>query len=249
MKFKYYWVILCVFLFFSNFSFSQFDYYLPKDTADQFIEHSFYSLAYSFDYKQAKWLGYKLTYSMLLNKNANRKNKFKPDPKVKKGSAMNSDYLKSGYDKGHMCPAADMSFNQNAMDETFYLSNISPQNPKLNRGKWKDLEELTRKWISKTDTAYFIITGPIFSDTSKTIGLNKVVVPDFYFKIVFDFTLPEIKMIAFIMPNTFCSESIKNYIVSVDDIENVTGIDFFPLLDKNIQEKLESKSNLNMWVW
>ena len=103
---------------------------------------------------------------------------------VTTGSAHSSDYTKSGYDRGHLCPAADMDFNPVAMEESFFMSNISPQAPEFNRGIWKDLETEVRNWAKKEKKIY-VVTGPVFRDNKGTIGEDKVTVPGYFFKISF----------------------------------------------------------------
>jgi endonuclease G len=176
---------------------------------------------------------------VFINGLAERKNNFKPDPKVSSQSADLSDYRKSGYDRGHLCPAAAMKINQQAMDETFYLSNMSPQQPQFNRGKWKQLEAQVRKWTLKEDTLH-VVTGPILTDSLTTIGANKVSVPAYYYKVIYcPNDVP--KMIAFIMPNTKLLQPISAYAVTVDEVELKTGVDFFSALPDAIENELEAK--------
>ena len=229
-------------------AFCQLDGYLPIEKQNQVIKHQYYTLAYDSVHKHTTWVAYKLTLSMI-NATAKRQNNFRPDPLLKKSSAQNSDYAKSGYDKGHLCPAGDMSFSTDAMSETFYLSNMAPQFPNFNRGEWKKLEEQVRNWLTTVDSNLYVFTGTIITDTTKTIGNNKVAVPQYFFKIIYDYTPNKQKMIAFIMPNQNCTEPLQKYVVTVDEIEKRTGINFFPNVEVNLQEKLESKSEINLWIW
>ena len=134
----------------------------------QVIEHEYYVLSYSEKHEQAYWVSYLLD-SSRLNGGIDRTNDFRIDPFIKTGSATLSDYKGSGYDRGHLVPAADMNFALDAMSETFYMSNMSPQVPSFNRGIWKKLESLVREWANYEGVLY-IVTGPIF--TTETIYLT-----------------------------------------------------------------------------
>ena len=207
----------------------------------ELVKHTYYQLEYDEAHEQAGWVFYMLT-SEFINGPAERKNNFKVDKKIRTGSAELIDYKGSGYDRGHLCPAGDMKINQKAMDESFYMANISPQLPSFNRGKWKQLESQVRKWVKSKDTL-FVVTGPIFSDTLDVIGLNEVTVPESYYKIIFDPT-GEKKMIAFIMPHRKIEGSIFEYVVTIDEVEFKTGIDFFSGLPDELELKLESEMAL-----
>ena len=126
---------------------------LPTSTTYEIVKHTYYTLSFSKKDEQAEWVAYLLTRSMLTGQ-SERGNNFRPDPEVPSGSAQLADYSKSGYDRGHLCPAGDMTFNAQAMSETFYLSNMSPQVPAFNRGIWKSLESLVREWAAKEDSIY-----------------------------------------------------------------------------------------------
>ncbi|MBP5585261.1 MAG: DNA/RNA non-specific endonuclease [Lentisphaeria bacterium] len=141
-----------------------------------------------------------------------------------------------------------MAFSIKTMDESFYMSNMSPQKGEFNRGIWKDLEAQVRSFaISGKDI--FVVTGPILPKTKTiTIGVNKVTVPDAYYKVVYDRTPPE-KMIGFILPNAGSSKSLQDFSVTVDAVEQATGLDFFNLLPQPQQEQLESSIDISAWNW
>jgi endonuclease G len=217
---------------------------LPVSITGQIVKHKYYTLSYSKQNKQAEWVFYLLTKKNSLGA-VERKNNFRPDPLVSTGSASLKDYSKSGYDKGHLCPAADMSFDAQAMSETFYLSNMSPQVPTFNRGIWKKLEELVRSWSLQEDSLY-IVTGPIFVNNKKSIGPDKVTVPGYYYKVIYD-PIGKKKMIGFILPNEKGSGQLSNYSVSVDSVEKVTKIDFFHNLPDSLKNRLERGVDLKLW--
>jgi endonuclease G len=202
------------------------------------IKHTYYSLEYNELHEQASWVYYKLTPEFITG-TGERKNKFKPDHLIDTESAQLIDYKGSGLDRGHLCPAGSMKINQLAMDESFYMSNMSPQLPGFNRGKWKQLEGQVRKWLQKEDTLH-VITGPILTDSLGSIGINKVTIPSYYYKVIYDPT-GEQKMIAFIMPNEKITQDIFHFTVTVDEVEKRTGIDFFSGLSDDLENKLENE--------
>ena len=175
-----------------------------------------------------------------------RTNKFIVDPDILTGSASSKDYKKSGYDQGHLAPAADMAWSKTVMKESFYYSNISPQEPSFNRGIWKKLEEHVRGWAIENNAIY-VVTGPVLTDGLPTIGPNKVAVPKYYYKVILDYTLPEIKAIGFIMPNAGSSAPLQNYTVTVDSVEKFTGIDFFYRLPDDQEKIIESILDVGAW--
>jgi endonuclease G, mitochondrial len=175
-----------------------------------------------------------------------RTDDFRPDLLVTTGSAELADFAGSGYDRGHICPAEDMSFSEEAMSETFYLSNMSPQDPSFNRGIWSSLEAQVREWASDYDSL-FVITGLVLTSNKGTIGANKVSVPKYYYKVILDYCQPEIKMIAFLLPNEKGVGTIVSYSVTTDSVEMLTGIDFFPALPDDIENKLESNCKPENW--
>lgn len=160
-----------------------------------------------------------------------------------------SDYSGSGYDRGHMCPAGDNKNSEVAMDESFCMTNICPQNQNLNRGAWNELEQHCRDWVRDYGTLY-ICCGPIFdSDKPRKIGTRKdakISVPDRFFKVILYLgRVP--KAIGFIYPNEPCDKDIRDYAVSVDEVEEITGMDFFYQLDNKQEKKLEKECNPAAW--
>lgn len=209
------------------------------------VKHTYYSLSYSEKNEQANWVYYCLTDSMVIKGGQERSSSFKMDKLVPTESAKSSDYTKSGFDRGHLCPAADMDFNATAMQESFLMSNVSPQTPDFNRGIWKELEEQVRAWAKKEREIY-IVTGPIFKDTKGVIGKEEVTVPGYFFKIIYDIT-DNPRMIAFVLPNEKSSRPLTDFVVPVDKAEELTGFNFFSQLPDNIENNLESKVQLAGW--
>ena len=210
------------------------------------IERSHYTLNYSEKHEQALWVAYKLSADSLAQQRFKRKNDFRKDPRVKTSSAALSDYKGSGYDRGHLAPAADFSYNQLALSQTFYMSNISPQRPAFNRGIWKDLEMQVRKWV-QGDKELYVVTGPVLDKQFSTIGANNVSVPEYYYKVVLDIHKPGIKAIAFLMKNEKGTAPLKTFAVSIDEVERRTGLDFFPLIPDAMENVLEKNKSVNYW--
>lgn len=214
---------------------------------DQLIRHKAFALAYREAHEQASWVAYQLTTEETLGP-AERSNRFVPDPKVTTGSAEDADYAGSGYDRGHLAPAGDMTWSEQSMEESFYYSNMSPQVPSFNRGIWKKLETLVRDWAADAG-ALEIVTGPVLTSGLPAIGPNYVSVPAYYYKVVLDYKEPHIRAAAFLMANEASSEPLQSFLVSVDSVEHLTGIDFFPLLPDEQEVSLERGVREQEWSW
>ena len=199
------------------------------------VRHEYYALSYVEEYEQAEW-----TFHMICKDcfgAAERKNNFRADPSIKTISALLTDYKGSGYDRGHLVPAGDMTMNELAMSESFYMSNMSPQSPSFNRGIWRKLESQIRDWSYTYDTTY-VVTGPILNFGYSTISNNKVAVPQSYYKVIY--FKNQQKMVAYILPNEGSKSDLSNFQVTVDEVERKTKLDFFPELDDALEIQLES---------
>ena len=199
----------------------------PYDTlVNEIIQHTAYTLVYSEEYEQASWVQYKLYKTNLELPKVERKDKFKEDIKISTGSASLNDYKRSGFDRGHLAPCADFTYSTTTMLESFFMSNMSPQVPSFNRGKWKVLESRVREYAFKYDSL-LIITGPVLYSIKEkeTIGDNNVTIPKYYYKIIIE--LKDNNSVSFLMPNIKINDAIDSYIISIDSIEAITQIDFF----------------------
>ncbi|MGH2665763.1 DNA/RNA non-specific endonuclease [Flavobacterium sp.] len=221
------------------------NFYLPVSTTHEIIRHEYYILSYSEKHEQAEWVAYELKKNELSHANFQRPF-FIDDPKVETGSASWKNYKRSGYDKGHLCPAGDRRFSREAFDETFYTSNIAPQLNDFNAGVWNRLEQKTRYWASKYDGVY-VVTGGVLTDGLKTIGKESVSVPKYFYKILLDNSRGEYKTIAFLVPHEDSEKPLNKFVTSIDQIEKMTGIDFFPNLPDSIENKLEKGSDYKNW--
>jgi endonuclease G, mitochondrial len=216
--------------------------YLPAQ-ARELVRHKYFSLSYNEDHEQADWVVYRITRERLNNSTIERSNHFLPDPAVRTESATPRDYNGSGYDRGHLCPAADMAFDQAAMDETFYMSNMSPQDQAFNGGIWRELEELTRDWGRRYEKI-IVVTGPVLKENGlKTIGFSKVSVPRRFYRVI----LTKDKTIGFILPNEVSERPVMDFACSVDEVERATGLDFFPKVLDGLNEELESLFDRKAW--
>jgi endonuclease G len=213
---------------------------------DEIVKHMAYIISYNEKYEQANWVAYKLTAEMCDNNGEERKNNFRSDPDVKTGSASPDDYKKSGYDRGHLCPAGDMGWSEQTMSESFFMSNMSPQVPGFNRGIWKNLESNVREW-AKTNKEIYVVTAGVLQDSLAVIGENKVAIPNYYYKVILDIHAPEYKAIGFVLPNEASKGSYFNYAVSIDSVEHLTGINFFPMLPDSLENLLEAKFDVEEW--
>ena len=219
--------------------------YLPSSTTNQIIHHNFYSLSYNETFEQAEWVAYELNKEHI-SKSQHKRPYFELDPKVKTKSAHYNNFKNSGYNKGHLCPAGDRKFSEKAFNETFLTSNISPQTYEFNRGIWNRLEQKTRYWAEKYDKLY-VITGGVLTNNLKTIGFEKVGVPNYFYKIILDYHTPELKVIAFLIPHRASEKGLYQFVTSVDKIESLTGIDFFPSLPDELETELEKSDSYINW--
>ena len=220
--------------------------FLPKSKG-LLVEHTYYSLSYLEEHEQAEWVHYRLSPKMVLTNQINRK-KFKTDrnyyqDKTFKSKSAHKDDIKfsvDSFEKGHLAAAADMKINLISVREAAYMSNISTQKKDFNGGKWRKLEEQVRS-LGKENEIY-VTTGGILSCDLDSIGMkNKVSVPKLFYKIIYDAKNQE--MFAYLMPNKKL-ESLEKYVVTVDSIEVLTGIDFYHQLIDELEEKIESSLNL-----
>lgn len=223
-------------------------YALPSQNEKcQMVHHKAMSLCYDEKYEQARWVVHMITRDVEFG-NVRRTNDFRSDPLVLTGTAMYDDYVNTGFDRGHLAPSADFRWSKTALSESYYYSNMSPQKPELNRERWAELENMVRDWAMMNDEL-FVVTGGILKDGLPVIkGSNTVSIPEFFYKVVVDYRLPEIKGIAFVMPNDSCPKEVLEYAVSINKVEELTGIDFFHSLSPEHQEQLENTFDAELWM-
>ena len=230
-----------------NPQFDNLSYGVPG-AADTIVEREGYALGYIEKHEQPAWVQYIMTAEEVSKRAAKRGDDFRPDPEVPTGSATPQDYTRSGYDRGHLAPAADMSFSVRTMSESFYMSNMSPQAPQFNRGIWSKLEKQVRHFATK-EKRIVVVTGPILpAEKTITIGASRVTVPEYYYKVIYDTTPPE-KMIGFVLPNKGSKADLRTFAVTVDRVEGLTGLDFFSTVPRSKQEQLERTITVESWDW
>lgn len=220
---------------------------LRSGADERIVEHEGYALSFNPVYKIANWVAYELTVHEVQSQKSNRFDKFLLDPALPDLTARNEDYTRSGYDRGHLAPAADMKWSAKAMRESFYLSNIVPQKPKLNRGIWKELEEQVRAW-AVTDSALLIVAGPVIRPQLKRLGKSRVAIPDTLYKVIVSPYGKDPKGIAFLFANRdYGRTSLASLAVPIDRVETLTGIDFFPGLPDELERRVEESVHLEKW--
>jgi endonuclease G len=215
--------------------------------ADSILRYKGFDLAYNESHEQATWVAYVLTRQEVAEGRLSRSNDFRPDRSLPMGSAALDDYRGSGFDRGHLAPAADMKWDSLAMSESFLMSNMSPQEPAFNQGIWRKLEEQVRRWALEKDSIY-VISGPVLAQVKGHIGENQVSIPGYYFKVLVDLSPPDHSFIAFLLPNERAGGTLDQYAVSVDSLEVFSGIDFFARApQQELIQWLEARYDLTQW--
>lgn len=218
----------------------------PKGTPEQILKRTGYVASYNKTTLLPNWVAWHLTAERTEGSAKRSGVDFAEDTEVPEPRATDWDYYNSGYDRGHMCPAADNKWSKKAMEESFLFTNMCPQNGNLNRGDWNEMEMACRKWAKKYGDLY-IVCGPIlYKGKHKTIGKNKVVVPEAFFKVVLR-TGDNPQAIGFIYKNTSGNRPKDSYVNTVDEVERITGIDFFPSLPDGVEKKVEAECDLGLW--
>ena len=208
---------------------------IPRGVANQVLQYQSIRVNFNPSLRIPNCVAYELTATMVDMADApgheNRKNyNYARDPKVKE-CPENWEYRGSGYSRGHMAPAMDMRWDKTAMAQCFYMTNMCPQDTKLNNDHWRVLEEKVHRW-AKRDKRILVFTGPIMGKSPKRIGKNKadIAVPDAFFKVVY---APEQgRAIAFIYPNQPCPGGISKYAVTVAEVERRTSLTFSSAIPK-----------------
>ena len=217
--------------------------YLPTNTTNAVYTHNTYTLSYAEEFEQAEWVAYYLDKEDIKYINYKRP-LFEVDHEVITGSAHWRNFKNSGYNKGHLLPAGDRRASYEEFEETFLTSNISPQKYKFNSGIWNRLEQKVRYWAGKYDGLYVVTAGVLSSDL-ETIGYENVAVPKYFYKVLL--TNDKTRMIGFLVPHKDSNKPLYEFVVSVDSIEKMTGLDFFSELEDTLESQLESNSSYKDW--
>ncbi len=218
---------------------------IPDSIPSQIVDYTGMTLSFNARRHTPNWVAWELTADETTG-SVKRSSTFYNDPDVA-GCPETYDYLYSGYDRGHMAPAADMKWSADAMKETFYLTNICPQDHKLNIGSWNNLEEKCRS-LARIDSAIVIVSGPLYlHPTNEFLGDNRVEVPSHFFKVILSPYAEQPSAIAFLIANSSHTEGLQKSATSINEIESLTGYDFFSALPDEIEEELESQNDFMKW--
>jgi len=211
---------------------------LPSYQSDQVLCRDGYAVGYNYQTKNADWVAYHIT-AESVNASFKRSNSFKEDSELPDYARSKLvDYSGSGYDRGHLAPSATMDFSQDSMKQSFLMSNMSPQLPGFNRVGWRVLEEHVRDLANEYNELY-VVTGPIYQGNESTIG-NNVVIPSAFYKVILDPAFNE--AIAFVVPHRDVSSSeLANFVTTIDNVEQQTGLDFFSLIADSTEETMEAQ--------
>lgn len=220
------------------------DVRIPAGIPSQVKDYTGFRLSFNNSTRIPNWVAWELL-ATETDGASSRSNKFWQDSEID-GCPSTADYRGSGYDRGHMCPAADQKWDQQAMSDCFTFANMCPQDHSLNSGAWSTLENKERLWAQR-DSALVIVAGPIFNSPKKnTIG-DGVRVPDAFFKAILAPYVKEPRTIAFVYPNMSSPGNMQNYVITVDQLEEITGFDFFSSLPDELENKIESIASFKEW--
>lgn len=208
-----------------------------------------YTVSFNMEMNIPNWVAWRLDTEKLIERES-RNDKFLPDPDIEQSLAITTDeYKHSGWDRGHMCPAADNKYHWRAMDQSFYMTNVCPQNHNLNRGDWKELEDACRKWAEHEPV--YIVCGPILYKQPRYgyIGKNHSIrIPDAFFKVVLTgLATQSPRAIGFIYKNESGNNKKSKYVNSIDEVERITNLDFFSSLPDDVEQRIESTYSLSDW--
>lgn len=210
------------------------------------LERAAYRLSYNPATRLPVWVAWHLTAEHTDGPYSRKGIKFAEDEDVPVPRATNMDYVNSGYDRGHICPSGDNKWSEEAQLQSFLYTNCCPQLHNLNAGDWNELEGKCRKWAQQYGGVYIVSGSLLLNKKHKTIGKNKVVVPEAFFKVVLCME-GEPKAIGFIYRNEANNKTMSSYVNTVDDVERLTGLDFFSALPDEVEREVEAKADLADW--
>jgi len=221
--------------------------YLPGPIeGHQIVSYTQFTLSYNEEHEQADWVAYELNKAELQQSNGDCSSScFKEDENISTGSASLDDYSSSGFDRGHLCPSKDNDFSQIAQEESYLLSNITPQIPSLNQGVWVELEDWVREKAIESERV--VVCGPVFINNLGKMGPNDLTIPGYYFKVVLKYEDDKPKTIGFLIPQIGATGNFQDYQVPVNTIETLTGINFFPFLEDRIENSVEAQMGKRSW--
>ncbi|MBQ7349982.1 MAG: DNA/RNA non-specific endonuclease [Bacteroides sp.] len=221
-----------------------------KGKKELILKRKNYTLSFNKETNMPDWVAWRLDKKKLTERVSRKGYGFRPDPDLsQKQAVVTQDYAHSGYDRGHMCPAGDSRWSSEAMKESFYMTNICPQHPNLNGGDWHELEQACRRWASEGPV--YIVCGPILYKKSSPQYIGKehrIRVPEAFFKVILaGVEKGKPKAIGFIYKNTAGNRSLDSYVNSIDQVERITGLDFFSALPDKVENAVEKEYKMKDW--
>lgn len=219
---------------------------LPDDLPSQIKEYTGFTVSFNKEHSTPNYVAWELL-GAEVSQDVERSNNFWQDPEIE-GCPAHFDYTHSGYDRGHLCPAADQKWSVEAMNDCFVMANICPQDHSLNAGAWNTLENKERQWAQR-DSAIMIVAGPLYSvtDTEFIGNQTKIRVPGAFFKALLAPYIDKPRAIAFVYPNMTSPGNMENYAMSIDELEEILGFDLFPALPDEIENVVESRFSFKEW--
>ncbi len=217
---------------------------LPGET----VRHAAMVLNYNEQHEQANWVAHIIT-PEIIQGNRSRSNDFRQDSLVSTETPVTEDYWDSGFDRGHLAPSADFRWSKKALSESYFYSNMSPQRPELNREIWAELEGKLREVVVRENAQVYVVTGGVLEDSLPSIGVvNRVSIPKYYYKVALMHTENQKKGIGFIVPNGATHYPLMSFAVSIDSVEKLTGINFFPKLALQEDNQIEATLAPKDWL-
>ncbi len=220
----------------------------PSSKSDILIEHEGFSLLFDTQTMCPRWVAWELTAEETRGRVSRQGVNFKEDEAVPEQYQVASwDYNGGQYGRGHMCPAGDMKWSQQAMQDCHYMTNVCPQTAELNKNWWEHLERACRQW-ARQEGSVWIVCGPVFSDNPKRFGKkHRVAVPKGFYKVVLSLKEGREKALGFYYTNDDAPQPMEDAVRSVDEIEKLTDIDFFSSLPDEQEGRLEAMTDLRAW--
>ncbi|MBN2213226.1 MAG: DNA/RNA non-specific endonuclease [Bacteroidales bacterium] len=237
--------LLLAWMFAGSFVSGQEQLELPAEKPrEEIVRHQYYTLSFVEGYELASWVAYELT-AEEASGSLDFKEKYTEDPLISTGSATRKDYKKSGYVPGQLAPVEDMRFSEAAVTESFYLSNVVPQKLAFNKYTWRKINDIIREW-AKESGSLLVAGGPVLADAPfPAFGPGKVSIPSRFYKVVLD--IKGKKGMGIVVKNSMSSGSLKPFAMSIDKVEEITGIDFFHSLPDDLENEIESQYNDSDW--
>lgn len=218
---------------------------IPTSLPSQEKDYTGFRVSFNRDNRTPNWVAWELLGSETEGAEVRTSRQFWQDGEIQ-GCATTKDYTRSGFDRGHMCPAADQKWSAEAMTDCFVMSNMCPQDHSLNSGAWNTLENKERTWAQR-DSAIMIVAGPIYNDSDRDKIGRGVRVPSAFFKVIVAPYVEKPRGIGFVYPNMSAPGNMQNYVTSIDEVEKLTGYDFFYNLPDDIENEVESKASFVEW--